>query len=422
MFPRFLEDRVLAGLSDSPVVFLQGARQCGKSTLVQALARRRHARYVSLDDPSQLAAVRADANGFLAGLDGDVVIDEVQAAPELFPALKRAVDRDRRAGRFLLTGSAHALVVPEMARALVGRVDLVTLRGLSQGELARQRDGFVDWAFSRQPPPAELESPRNLASRIAAGGFPEAVARRTAERRAAWFDAYVATILQRDVRDLAQVDALASLPDLLRLCAARAGGLLNFAELGRAVALPQTTLKRYFALLEAVFLVHRLPAWHANLGKRLVRSPKLYLLDGGLACHLQGVDAASWSEPTTRRGALLESFVFGELDRQLGWSTVRATLHHYRSHGGDEVDFLLEDRKGRIVGIEVRASATPRADDAASLRKLASELGERFVRGVLLTTGNEIVPYDARVHALPVASLWTIPGPGSPSARTRELG
>jgi predicted AAA+ superfamily ATPase len=301
-------------------------------------------------------------------------------------------------------------------------VDLVTLHGLSQGEIAGRREGFVDWAFSDAGAPIGIESPRNLAARIATGGFPEAVARRTEERRAAWFESYVATLLQRDVRDLAQVDALAALPQLLRLCAARASGLLNLSEFARAVALPQTTLKRYFALLEAVFLVHRLPAWHANLGKRLVRSPKIFLHDSGLACHLQGVDAAAWDDPTTRRGALLENFVFGELERQLGWSSVRSTLHHYRSHSGDEVDFLLEDTKGRVVGIEVKAGATPGSPDVAPLRKLAGELGARFARGVLLTQGSESVSFDARIHALPISALWSIAAPSRAGAKTKRRG
>lgn len=412
MFDRNLKDRILSGLADSPVVFIQGPRQCGKSTLVQALASGRHrARYLSLDDPSQLAAARADPNGFLSGLTGNVVIDEVQYAPDLFPALKRAVDRDRRPGRFLLTGSANALVVPEMAQALVGRVDLVTLHGLSQGEIASRSEGFVDWAFSKASPPVEFDTVRNLATRIATGGFPEAVARKTKDRRAAWFDSYVTTLLQRDVRELAQIDAFSALSQLLRLCAARASGVLNLSEIARALAMPQTSLKRHFALLEAVFLVHRLPAWHANLGKRLVRSPKVFLHDSGLACHLQGVDATAWNDPTTRRGALLENFVFGELERQIGWSSVRTTLHHYRSHAGDEVDFLLEDTKGRVVGVEVKATATPGSADVEPLRKLAAELGARFVRGVVLTTGSESVSFDARIHALPISALWSTAAP-----------
>lgn len=406
---RHLSERLLAGLADSPVVFVQGARQTGKSTLVRALADGVHpARYLTLDDPGLLASARSDARGFVDGLQGDVVIDEVQSCPELFAAIKLVVDRDRRPGRFLLTGSANALVVPELSRALTGRVDLISLRSLSQGEIEGRRERFVDFLFSDAKAPIRLGAPAGVASRVATGGYPEVVARRGAERRAAWFDAYVATILQRDVRDLADIERLVQLPDLLRMSAARVATVVNFAELARALALPQTTLKRYFALFEAVFLLQRVPAWSANLGKRLVRSPKLFVLDSGLACHLQGVDSAAWNEPATRRGALLENFVFGELDKQLGWSTTRASLHHYRSHSGDEVDFVLEDRKGRVVGVEVKASATLAASDAAPLKKLAGELRARFVRGVVLYTGDETIPFDRHIHALPLSALWKI--------------
>lgn len=408
VFERFILERTRNALADTPVVFVQGARQSGKSTFVrQLVGSRRRSHYVTFDDPSTLNAARGDPTGFLAGLTGDVTIDEVQACPEIFPALKLAVDNDRRAGRFLLTGSANALVVPEMSRALVGRVELITMRALSQGELEGRREDFIDWAFGDDPPKGQFERPTSLAARVTTGGFPEAVSRRTHDRRAAWFEAYSTTIVQRDVLDLARVEGLRQLPDLIRLCAARSGGVLNFTEFSRALGLPQTTLKRYFALIEAVFLVQRVPAWSTNLGKRLVRSPKLFMLDTGLGCHLQGVTADAWSEPSTRRGALLENFVFSELDKQLGWSRTHAKLYHYRSHAGDEVDFLLEDSRGRVVAIEVKASATVSTSDVASMRKLAGELGERFVRGVTLYVGSQSVPFAANIHALPVSALWS---------------
>lgn len=407
MFARHLEPRIDAALGDSPAVFLQGARQCGKSTLVQALAERRRLAYVTLDDAGALAAARSDPQGFVAGFDVPVVIDEVQAAPMLFPAIKAAVDRNRTPGRFLLAGSANAFVVPELSRSLVGRVELLSLWTLSQGELEGVAGSFVDALFAGAAPSGKYAPLRDLAGRVTTGGYPEAVARKTAERRAAWFDEYVSTILQRDVRDLAIVEGLHHLPQLLRLVAARASSMVNFAELSRALAVPQTSLKRYFALLEAVFLVQRVPAWSTNLEKRFARSPKLFVPDSGLAAHLQGVDAASWTEPATRRGALLENFVFGELEEQLGWSAVRAQLHHFRSHAGEEVDFVLEEPKGRIVGVEVKASSTLSSSDAAPLKKLSKELGKRFVRGVVLYAGADVIPFDRNVHGVPVSALWS---------------
>ncbi|MFN0207098.1 MAG: ATP-binding protein [Planctomycetota bacterium] len=406
MLHRNLTERVLLALSDSPSVFVQGARQCGKSTLVTNLAQSKHeARYITFDDAGTLSAANADAQGFLSGLDGNVIIDEVQLCPSIFPAIKAAIDKNRRAGRFLLTGSANALVIPELSQALVGRVELISLRTLSQGELAGYREGFVDWLFTNDPIPKLTSGVKPIEEPLTTGGYPESVARKTTDRRAQWFDSYISTILQRDIRDLASIDGLHSLPNLLRLCAARTAGLLNFTELARSLAVPQTTLKRYFALLEAVFLVQRVPAWSSNLGKRIVRSPKIFFFDSGLAAHLQGINIKAWNEPATRRGQLLENFVFGELEKQLGWSETRANLYHYRSHAGDEVDFILEDRKGRIVGIEVKASATPGAADAP-LKKLATEIGKRFVRGIILYTGREMIPFDRNIHALPVEALW----------------
>lgn len=408
MFRRNLSDRVLTALADRPVVFLQGARQSGKSTLARQIMRSGFdARYLTFDEPATLAAATADPHGFVRGLDGPVVIDEVQACPGVFGAVKLSVDRDRTPGRFLLTGSASALVVPELARSLVGRVELLSLRTLSQDEIENGSARAVDAWFSAPIPtytPAARAVP--IANRIARGGYPEVLGLRDPDRRAAWFDAYVATILQRDVRDLASIEGLTDLPNLLRLLAARTGGLLNMSELSRSIAIPHTTLKRYFALLEAVFMVHHLPAWSTNLGKRVVRSPKVYFLDTGLASHLQGVDEQSWSEETTRRGALLENFVFTELDRQLGWNRTRARLYHFRTHSGDEIDFVLEDPKGRVVAIEVKATASLSASDVEPMRRFAEALGRRFVRGIVLYTGSEVVPFQQRIHALPVAALW----------------
>lgn len=244
---------------------------------------------------------------------------------------------------------------------------------------------------------------RALGERVAAGGFPEAVSRTDGARRAAWFDSYLGTLLARDVRDLAAVEGLARLPDILRLLAARTGSLQNAAELARSSGLPQTTLKRYLALLEGVFLVARLPAWSSNLGKRLVKSPKLHLLDPGIAAHLRG---ESTDGPSTPGGALLETFVFAELEKQAAWSRARTRLHHYRSHSGSEVDFVLEDAAGRCVGIEVKSAATVRGSDFAGLEDLARALGDRFVRGALLYRGTEVLPFGPRMTALPVEALW----------------
>ena len=291
MIRRHIEARIVESLADTPAVFLQGARQCGKSTLARIIAEAPHpARYVSLDDATAFAAAQADPEQFIANQPYPLVIDEVQRVPQLFRAIKASVDRDRRAGRFLLTGSADVAVVPELSHSLAGRVEVHTLWPFSQGELEGRRETFIEALFSPHLPTADLrgESRVDLLARASTGGYPEPI-QRSAERRHAWFESYVTTILQREVRDLTNLDALGELPRLLTSAASRTAQLLNYAELARTLSLPQTTLKRYLALLLGTFLVRTLPAWFRNVGKRLAKAPKLVVADTGLASHLLGV-------------------------------------------------------------------------------------------------------------------------------------
>ena len=288
MFPRHATLRLQEALADTPVVYLQGARQTGKSTLAKSLAERRSASYVTLDTAAVYAAADDDPDGFVAGLPLPVVIDEAQRVPALATAIKAAVDADRTPGQFLLTGSAGVMSLPTLADSLAGRMELHTLWPLSQGETEGTRETFVDRLFASKlaTPTAASATENDVIDRICAGGYPEARARQPGRRRNAWFDAYIDAILQRDVRELAQVDRLLDMPRLLALLASRTGQLVNQADLSRTLGLPQTTLKRYLALLETTFLVQRLPAWFTNLGKRLAKTPKLMLVDTGLLAHL----------------------------------------------------------------------------------------------------------------------------------------
>jgi predicted AAA+ superfamily ATPase len=411
---RHITPSLLEALSDTPVVFLNGARQTGKSFLARWLAATAHpARYLTLDEVAVLAAAQSDPTGFIAGLDGPVVLDEVQRVPKLFLAIKAQVDRDRRPGRFLLTGSADVLLLPELADSLAGRMEVLTLHPLSQGEIEGRPEGFIGAVFAAQLPglTAGSESGPALCDRIRIGGYPEMQTRTLPRRRAAWFSSYLNTILSRDLRDLARIEGLAALPRLLSLLAARATSLLNFAELSRTAGLPQTTLKRYLSLLETAFLVSYLPAWSSNLGKRLVKAPKLMLNDTGLLVHLLGMDLS----PGPQLGPVLENFVAAELRKQAAWSSPPVRLFHFRTQTGREVDLVLEDRAGRVVGIEVKATATPGAEDFKGLRALAEELGERFHRGIVLYTGAEDIPFGADLCALPVESVWRLPANSQPA-------
>lgn len=411
MFERKITSALLAALVDTPVVFLQGARQTGKSTLARAIGAGAHrATYLSLDDISILAAAQSDPVGFVDGLrGGNVILDEVQRAPGLALAIKAAVDRDRAPGRFLLTGSANALVLPRLSDALVGRMELITLAPLAQSEIEGTEGDFVDRVFAGPlPATRRLESHRReITRRVLRGGYPEVVARRAEDRRRAWFESYLTTLLQRDVRDLAQVHGLNELPLLLHLIAARATATLNLSDLSRSARLPLTTLNRYLALLQATFLVQTIPPWASNASSRLVKTPKLLLNDSGLLAHLQGLTESALDASPTAMGMLLENFVGVELQKLASWSRARPQLLYFRTHDRYEVDFVLQDQAGMIVGIEVKAAGTVGAADFRGLHALADLAGKQFAGGIVLYSGASVVPFGERMYAVPIAALWS---------------
>lgn len=409
---RNLLPRVEEALADTPAVLLLGARQTGKTTLARALGQGdvQARRYLTLDDAAVLAAARGNPAAFIGALDGPAVIDEVQFAPSLFPAIKAAIDRDRQPGRFLLTGSANVLLLPKLSESLAGRMELLNLWPFSQGELEGVAENLIDQLFEvgKGAGALTLQSGSNgdLWQRITRGGYPELQERAVARRRSAWFGSYVTTILQRDVREFANIDDPAALQRLLELLAARTGGLLNYSELSRSLSIPQSTLKRYFGLLEATFFLRRLPPWSTNLGKRLVKSPKTYLLDTGLTTSLLGIAGSGDVPHGTLRGALLENFVVMELTKQASWSETEPKLFHYRTLAGQEVDVLLEAPNRQLVGVEVKAAQAVSSSDFSGLRQLEASVGERFVRGVVLYGGDEVLAFADNLIALPVSSLW----------------
>jgi predicted AAA+ superfamily ATPase len=408
MIARQLMPDLEAALADTPVTMLIGPRQSGKSTLAQALVERAEsARYVSLDRGLNLSAAREDPAAFISGSERTMVIDEVQRVPELLLEIKASVDEDRRPGRFVLTGSADVLTLPRVAETLAGRMEVLRLWPLSQGEIEGRRAGFLDALLTGDPGTlaagASSSADRgDLSARIAAGGFPEAVARKGARRRR-WFDSYLDTMLQREVRELANVAGLSDLPRLMLLLAARAGGLLNYSGLARDLGMPQTTLKRYVALLETAFLVLPVPAWFRNIGKRLIKSPKLILADTGLLTHLLGGgDGVQRSF-----GAVLENFVLMELVKQASFNADRPAIHHYRTADGLEVDAVIERRGGPVCAVEVKAAATLASRDSRGLRSLAEALGDEFGAGVVLHGGSEVAKLAPKIWALPLPALWS---------------
>lgn len=405
--PRFILPRLTEALADTPVVLIHGPRQCGKTTLARAVGDAAGYAYISFDDDVSRASAQADPMGFVSDLPDKAVLDEVQRVPELFTALKAAVDRDRRPGRFILTGSVNVLLVPKLADSLAGRMEILRLHPFAQAELAGKQPGFLGALFGEGfKAGAQARLGKELAERIAAGGFPAALARATPGRRAAWYRDYIETLVQRDVRDLARISALDALSRLLTLAAGQTARLLNVANLASSFQLSRPTIRDYVTLLARVFLLEELPPWHNNRLSRLIKTPKLHLGDSGLICVLLGVDAAALAADRTLLGQLLETFIFQELRRQASWQEAPIAFHHFRDKDGMEVDIVLEGAGQRVAGVEIKAAATVMASDFRGLRKLKESVGKRFAAGVVLYDGETTAPFGDQLFAVPIRSLW----------------
>ncbi len=411
LLPRHARVWVEEALADTPVVIVQGARQVGKSTLARQVLHARPGRALSLDDTAVHAAAVADPDGFVRQGQGLLVIDEVQRAPELLRALKGAVDADRRPGRFLVTGSADLLGLPGAQESLAGRAETVTLYGLSQGELRGVQEGFIDAVLAGDP--RALREPEDMSRAdymelICAGSYPEPLTRR-GRRRQAWFDNYLARVLSRDAAEVTGLHHLNRLPILVGLLAANNAGELVRSRLAEASGVPASSLGAYLQVLEALHLTHTLPAWGRNLTSRVTDRPKIALLDTGLAARLANVTAAALAPGIASdvAGGLTEAFVAGELRRQIAGSASAPTLFHFRDRNGLEVDLVLADGQGGIVGIEVKAAVTVRAADFRGLTALRDRLGDQFRAGVVLHTGAHTLSFGDRLTALPLAALWS---------------
>jgi predicted AAA+ superfamily ATPase len=411
MYKRLIEKRLRVALADTPVVLLNGARQTGKTTLVrEVVAASPGAVYRTMDDAATMAAAASDPAAFVRQPGRPLVIDEVQRVPELFAALKLEVDRIRTPGRYLLTGSANVLLLPRVSDSLAGRMEILTLDPLSQCEMdggcGNLLSNLLEGGLGLQGVPDDAPPGPALEERVVRGGYPEAVARTDPARRTAWFGSYVTTILQRDIRDIAHIEGLTDMPRLLALLAARTASLLNVAELSRSAGIAHNTLKRYLTLLETTFLTRQIPAWSRNRGKRFVKAPKIHVCDTGIASYLMDVDVAR-ARHVAHWGHLVESFVVGEVLKQTAALAIPPAAYHFRLPAGPEVDLVLEDRRGRVAGIEIKASARVGAEDFAGLKALADQAGEQWVGGLLFYTGDVWVPFGDNLYAAPMRVLWT---------------
>jgi uncharacterized protein len=411
LFPRHAQRSVSAALADTRVVVLNGARQTGKSTLARLVAASvpgSELRY--LDEAPVRAAAQADPSLFVRH-DGLLVIDEVQRVPDLFLAIKHEVDIDPRPGRFLLTGSARLLGLQEIPDLLPGRSETIELSPLSQGEINGSPDGFVEALFRRgvniRVPSSDLRRDDYL-ERALRGGYPEAVRRADPGRRARFFESYITDLINRDVRQLTEIERPADMRRLVNLVAASTASLSVPNALASRLQVPASTVKRYLDLLDLLFITRRVPAWSTNLTTRAVATPKLVLTDSGLAGHLTGMSLRHARQPAAPVGPLMETFVLGELTRQLAFTDQPVRLYHYRDRDQYEVDAVLESASGEVIACEVKAAETVRSEDFRGIQRLARRIGDQLTAGIVLYAGGQPLPFGDRLRAWPISTLWTL--------------
>ena len=406
LLPRRIEPRIAEALLDTPVVLLAGPRQAGKTTLVRHIAAQQGLRYLTLDDGLTLLSAREDPVGMVRSLDR-AVIDEIQRAPQLLLAIKKSVDEDRRPGRFLLTGSANLMALPTVADSLAGRMETLSLLPLSQSEMALRQANWIDQAFAgrilQASTPAVGEA---LVERVLRGGYPEAVARPAGRRRTTWARQYIDALIERDVRDIAHIDKLDQLPRFLRALAHTAGQMSNYTQLGAQVGLDGKTALRYCGVFEQMYLLQRIDVWARNRLSRVVKTAKLQFLDAGLLASLLDLTAQEVAQDRTRFGNVLETFVFGELLKHSTTAQDDYRLMYYRDADKFEVDVVIENAAGQLVGVEVKAAATVKASDLRGLKKWAALAGPQFRLGVVLYDGTETLPLGDGLWAAPLSSLW----------------
>jgi len=406
-YPRFATKKLADALSDSPAVLLHGPRQCGKSTLAQAVGEPLGFTYLTFDDNNLLEAAKADPQGFVGDLPERTILDEIQHVPELFRSIKSAIDRDRQPGRFLLTGSANVFLVPALGESLSGRMEIVRLHPLAQSEIAMTQSNFLDKIFNEKTGIKKTERlGKELADRMTIGGYPPAVERKTETRRATWYRDYVETQIRKDVRDLAKITSFEILPRLLSYAATQTAHLLNVTELAGPFQVTRPTIRDYLTLLENIFLLDELQPWHTNRIKRLVKTPKLHINDTGVACSLLGMKSDSLYADRAIYGQMLETFVYQELRRESSWHEDEFKFYHYRTRDQKEVDIVIERGARQLVGVEVKASSTVRSADFAGLRQLKTYAGSKFEKGIVLYDGDTSLSFGDDMYAIPIRLIW----------------
>lgn len=411
---RYITPKILDALRVNPVVFLNGARQTGKSTLairIPELLHRESATYLTFDSATTMAAASAAPEAFLDAYKDILIIDEVQWVPEIFRALKGAVDelrikdRDLSKGKYFLTGSANVLALQKLSEALVGRMSVFTLYPFACAEILKGQGNAIERFFSMDFSGLR-DNQVSLLKAIRIATFPEIADKSDAERTI-WYEGYMTTILQRDVRQIAELEKISLLPTLMRALAARAGGLINDSDIARDIGLNSVTSRFYRHTLKMMFLTFDVEPWYQNIGKRLVKAPKGFLTDTGMICHLHGLQLEEiFNKMPVLFGHLLENFVATELQKLLSFSETKAKLYHFRTSDGKEIDFVIERSDGGLFAIEIKKAGSVHIQDFQGIQLLAKETGEKFIGGVVLHSGREVVTFGKNLWALPFHILW----------------
>ena len=409
LYPRLITPIIHDVLSDTPVLCLLGPRQSGKTTLVKSLFPSRP--YVSMDDPFDFESASDYSVGFLDGYPDQLTIDEVQIVPALIPAIKVSVDRDRRPGRFLLTGSANLLSIPSITESLTGRMEIIELQPLSEAEKFRGNGKFlldlIQGNLAQNVRNIRATNKEiSIENRVMSGGYTEPL-KRTEQRARDWRRQYLRNTVERDVPEIFDIRKSELLFRLLELLAFRTGQLLSVTDLASRLGAHRITVERYLTYLERVYIIRRLPAWDSNYTKRLVKAPKVHFVDSGLAATLMGLPVQDWQKNRNFFGHLLESFVVQQIFTQIRWTNSDLRIWHYRDKDKVEVD-LVVTLGAKTWGIEVKSSSMVRSSDTSGLLRLATRCGDDFQKGIVLYNGDKIMPFaSGRVLAVPLSELWT---------------
>lgn len=409
MFKRFVEHNIREALQDTPVVYIMGPRQSGKTTVVKSIIDD-HWIYITLDDATQLNLIKSDPIGYIRNLPQgkSIVIDEVQRLPELFVSIKQSVDENRTPGRFLLTGSANALLLPQISDSLAGRMETIHLPTLSEYEILGRTPSFLNTVLNGEAPATKEIRIRNyLISRIVSGCFPEPIQREKESRIKAWYNSYLHTLIQKDIRDLGHIEHHSDMTKLLVVLSLYSGKLINFSELGERVNLDRVTVKKYMNLLEQLFLIDSLSPWHTNAYKRLIKSHKLHVVDTGIICASRGLNQEKLIAHPELYGALLETFVFNELKKQSNFIEEKLYFSHYRDKDKVEIDIIIENSLDEIIAVEVKAASTINQKDLTGLKKLKEIAKHQFKIGILLYDGDHTTSFGENLYAVPIAALWS---------------